>query len=189
MDGGDAAIDPHPTANGTDTLQIRGKSVPCTVLLGAILQGARQSAGEALGREVHQAWVAYPSWLGASGRADLETGLRAAGFQQARLVPAATAIALSLHHRGSRGRIGIARVHNGSVDLGIADLQDEAVELNRLAGIAIAPGRDLIGLLARHLIDRFRDETGLDLAARPKAVGAGPGRGPGRAPLPPPGTG
>ena len=137
----------------------------------AILRRIKESAEEALEEEVDQAVITVPAYFNDRQRQAVRTAGKLAGLKVLRVLnePTAAALAYGLG-RTLHQRIAIYDLGGGTFDISIIDIKDKIFEVIATGGDTFLGGVDFDDRLMQYLMQRFADQTGVDVSFDRRAV-------------------
>ncbi len=156
---------------GTDWRQpIDGRAFTPQELSAMILRKLRTDAENFLDTTVTDAVITVPAYFNDMQRNATKDAGTIAGLNVLRIInePTAAALAYGLDH-GAAQKVMVYDLGGGTFDVSVIEIGDGVIEVLATAGNNHLGGDDFDDALARHLMDAFRAQTGVDLAADPSA--------------------
>ncbi len=156
---------------GTDWRQpIDGRAFTPQELSAMILRKLRTDAENFLDTTVTDAVITVPAYFNDMQRNATKDAGTIAGLNVLRIInePTAAALAYGLDH-GAAQKVMVYDLGGGTFDVSVIEIGDDVIEVLATAGNNHLGGDDFDDALARHLMDAFRAQTGVDLAADPSA--------------------
>ena len=156
---------------GTDWRQpIDGRAFTPQELSAMILRKLRTDAENFLDTTVTDAVITVPAYFNDMQRNATKDAGTIAGLNVLRNInePTAAALAYGLDH-GAAQKVMVYDLGGGTFDVSVIEIGDDVIEVLATAGNNHLGGDDFDDALARHLMDAFRAQTGVDLAADPSA--------------------
>jgi molecular chaperone DnaK len=141
--------------------------------LSAFLLGKIKRDAEAfLGEPVKDAVVTVPAYFDDNQRSATKDAAAIAGLNVLRLVnePTAASLAYGLDRLGQELRIAVIDLGGGTLDVTIMEFGKGVFEVKATSGDTQLGGTDMNQALFEHLAQRFREASGFDVRADPKAM-------------------
>ncbi len=128
-----------------------------------ILQKLKQAAEDYLGETVSKAIITVPAYFDDLQRQATREAGELAGLEILRLVnePTAAAMAYGLG-KERQERVAVYDFGGGTFDLTILEINDGTFEVLTSQGDTHLGGDNLDSMLVQHLVDAFRDQSGID---------------------------
>jgi molecular chaperone DnaK len=139
----------------------------------AILRRIKDNAEEAIGDSVDQAVITVPAYFNDKQRQAVRSAGKLAGLKVLRVLnePTAAALAYGLG-RTLDQTVAIYDLGGGTFDISIIRIKDKIFEVIATGGDTFLGGVDFDDRLMQHVLSRFLDDTGIDLAYDRGAVTA-----------------
>jgi molecular chaperone DnaK len=167
-----AAANPEGTATAfkrrmgrRDTLRLRDREFSPEQLSAFLLQKIKRDAEAFLGETVEKAVVTVPAYFDDNQRSATKDACRIAGLDVARLVnePTAASLAYGLDRLGQDLRIAVIDLGGGTLDVTIMEFGKGVFEVKATSGDTQLGGTDMSQRLCDYLVERFRQESGIDI--------------------------
>ncbi|TAK43270.1 MAG: molecular chaperone DnaK [Betaproteobacteria bacterium] len=174
-----AAANPEGTASGFKRLmgtrrkvRLREREFTPEQLSAFLLQKIRRDAEAFLGEPVKDAVVTVPAYFDDNQRSATKDAATIAGLNVLRLVnePTAASLAYGLDRLNQDLRIAVIDFGGGTLDVTIMEFGKGVFEVKATSGDTRLGGTDMNQAILDELADRFREQSGLDLRADPKAA-------------------
>jgi molecular chaperone DnaK len=137
----------------------------------AILRRIKEAAEEAINEEVDQAVITVPAYFNDRQRQAVRSAGKLAGLKVLRVLnePTAAALAYGLG-RTLNQRVAIYDLGGGTFDISIIDIKDKIFEVIATGGDTFLGGVDFDDRLMQWTLQKFVDETGIDVSYDRRAV-------------------
>lgn len=147
------------------TLRLREREFTPEQLSAFLLQKIKRDAEAFLGETVEKAVVTVPAYFDDNQRSATKDACRIAGLEAARLVnePTAASLAYGLDRLGQELRIAVIDLGGGTLDVTVMEFGKGVFEVKSTSGDTQLGGTDMNARVYEYLVDRFRDQTGVDL--------------------------
>ncbi len=174
-----AAANPEGTASAfkrkmgrRDKINLRGQSFSPEQLSAFLLHKIKQDAESFLGETVTRAVVTVPAYFDDNQRNATKDACRIAGLEVERLInePTAASLAYGLDRLGEDLRIAVIDFGGGTLDVTIMEFGSGVFEVKATSGDTQLGGTDMDQSLVDYLVNRFRDESGIDVHNDQKAL-------------------
>lgn len=144
---------------------IFGKEYTPQQISAFILQKIKRDAEAFLGEPVHKAVVTVPAYFDDNQRQATKDAGTIAGLEVIRIVnePTAAALAYGLDKSGKQQTILVFDFGGGTLDVTIMEFGDGVFEVKATSGDTQLGGTDMDNALIKHIVKKFKDETGIDL--------------------------
>ncbi|NOY24400.1 MAG: Hsp70 family protein [Oligoflexia bacterium] len=131
----------------------------------AILRRIKEVAEDALGSNIEQAVITVPAYFNDRQRQAVRNAGKLAGLKVLRILnePTAAALAYGLGRNLSQ-RIAVYDLGGGTFDISVIDIKDRIFEVIATGGDTFLGGVDFDDRLMQHVLERFHQEHGIDLA-------------------------
>jgi len=137
-----------------------------------ILQKIKKDAEEFLGEKVEKAVITVPAYFDDNQRQATKDAGRIAGLEVVRLInePTAAALAYGLDKSDKEQTILVFDFGGGTLDVTIMEFGEGVFEVKSTSGDTQLGGSDMDDALLRHVLEKFKSETGVDLSEDDQAV-------------------
>lgn len=173
-----AAENPEGTVTGfkrkmgkRESLRLRDKEFTPEQLSAFLLQKIKNDAEAFLGEAVEKAVVTVPAYFDDNQRSATKDACKIAGLEVVRLVnePTAAALAYGLDRAGEDLKIAVIDFGGGTLDVTIMEFGQGVFEVKSTSGDTQLGGTDMNDLIFKHLAEKFKTQTGIDLMRDAKA--------------------
>lgn len=174
-----ASANPEGTASafkrkmGTrEKINLRGQSFGPEQLSAFLLQKIKQDAESFLGEKIEKAVVTVPAYFDDNQRNATKDACRIAGLEVVRLInePTAASLAYGLDRAGEDLRIAVIDFGGGTLDVTIMEFGGGVFEVKATSGDTQLGGTDMDQSLVDYLVNRFHEESGIDVQHDEKAL-------------------
>jgi molecular chaperone DnaK len=156
---------------GLVALSLDGKLLLPEHVQAEVLRKMKRTAEEYLGSEVTQAVITCPAYFNDSQRQATKKAAELAGLEVMRIVNEPTAAALAYGLTVSRNvRVAVFDFGGGTFDISILEIDKEVFEVKSTCGDTFLGGDAIDRRLADWIVERFSEETGLELAGDVQAM-------------------
>jgi molecular chaperone DnaK len=160
---------PYTCVKGKDDtvdVQVRGRAYTPQEISAMILQKLKQDAESYLGESVTQAVITVPAYFTDAQRQATKDAGTIAGLEVLRIInePTAASLSYGLDKQEQDQTILVFDLGGGTFDVSVLQLGDGVFEVKATAGNNHLGGDDFDNVLVRWMINKFRDEEGIDLA-------------------------
>lgn len=167
-------IAPYKIVAGKDKMacvEVEGKVYTPQEISAMILQKAKADAEKYLGEKVTDAVITCPAYFDDSQRQATKQAGEIAGFNVKRIVnePTASALAYGLDKK-KKGIVAVYDLGGGTFDISILEIGDGVFEVKATNGDTFLGGDDFDQKILHWLLDKFKKDTGVDLAKDPQAL-------------------
>lgn len=130
-----------------------------------ILAKLKADAESYLGSEVTEAVITVPAYFDDSQRQATKDAGKIAGLEVKRIInePTAAALAYGLDKDKADEKIAVFDLGGGTFDISILELGDGVFEVKSTNGDTHLGGEDFDTILVNHLLEQFKNESGIDL--------------------------
>jgi molecular chaperone DnaK len=158
-------------ANGDAWVDVDGKRLSPPEVSAMILQYLKKSAEAYLGEAVTKAVITVPAYFNDSQRQATKDAGKIAGLDVLRIInePTAAALAYGLDKKKSE-RIAIYDLGGGTFDISVLEIGEGVFEVKSTNGDTHLGGDDFDQRIMDWVIDEFKREHGVDLAADKTAL-------------------
>ncbi|MCQ8902609.1 MAG: molecular chaperone DnaK [Methanothrix sp.] len=150
---------------GTDyKVKVFGKEYTPEEISAHILRKIKQDAETFLGEKVEKAVITVPAYFNDNQRQATKDAGTIAGLDVVRIInePTAAALAYGLDKKGDQ-KIMVFDLGGGTLDVTIMEMGEGVFEVLSTSGDTQLGGRDMDERLLNYVIEKFRQETGIDL--------------------------
>ena len=132
-----------------------------------VLQKIKQDAEAKLGEKITQAVITVPAYFNDAQRQATKDAGAIAGLEVLRIInePTASSLAYGLDKTKTDATIAVFDLGGGTFDITSLQMGDGVVEVKSTNGDTFLGGDDFDQLILEWMIDEFKQETGIDLAA------------------------
>jgi len=129
-----------------------------------VLTKMKDTVADFIGEPVEDAVITVPAYFDDSQRQATQDAGKIAGLNVLRIInePTAAALSYGLGEQESR-KIAVFDLGGGTFDVSILEISDGVFEVRSTNGDTFLGGEDFDMKIVDHLIDGFKDETGIDL--------------------------
>lgn len=151
--------------NGDAWLGVGDRDYAPPEISAIVLRNMKQSAEAFLHEEIVDAVITVPAYFDDAQRQATKDAGRIAGLNVVRIInePTAAALAYGLDKKGKREILAIYDFGGGTFDFTLMEMNDGVFEVLSTSGDTFLGGEDLDHAVLQWLVDRFRDQTGIDL--------------------------
>ncbi len=152
---------------GTDyKVNIYGKEYTAQQISALILQKIKRDAETFLGEKLKKCVITVPAHFNDNQRQATKDAGEISGFSIARIInePTAASLAYGLDKLEKEMKIMVFSFGGGTNDTTIMDFGGGVFEVLSTSGDTQLGGTDLDNAVVQHLLDDFRDQTGIDLS-------------------------
>jgi len=157
---------------GTDwSAEIAGKTYTAQEISARILQKLKRDAEAFLGETVTEAVITVPAYFGDAQRQATKEAGQIAGLEVLRIVnePTAAALAYGLDKNHDQ-QILVFDLGGGTFDVSVLEIGEGVFEVKSTSGDTQLGGDDWDQRIIDWLVEQFKNEHGVDLAADPMAL-------------------
>ncbi|MDA8107204.1 MAG: Hsp70 family protein [Betaproteobacteria bacterium] len=174
-----ASANPEGTATAFKRLmgtrrkvRLRDREFTPEQLAAFLLQKIKRDAEAFLGEAVKDAVVTVPAYFDDNQRSATKDAASIAGLNVLRLVnePTAASLAYGLDRLQQELRIAVIDFGGGTLDVTLMESGKGVFEVKATSGDTQLGGTDMNNVLFDHLAGRFREQTGIDVKADPRAA-------------------
>jgi molecular chaperone DnaK len=166
---------PYTCVRGKDDtvdVQIRGQSYTPQEISAMILQKLKQDAESYLGESVTQAVITVPAYFTDAQRQATKDAGTIAGLEVLRIInePTAAALSYGLDKQEQDQTVLVFDLGGGTFDVSVLQLGEGVFEVKATSGNNHLGGDDFDNVLVRWLMDKFREQEGVDLSTDKMAL-------------------
>lgn len=156
----------------TVDVQVRGRTYTPQEISSMLLQKLKQDAEAYLGESVEQAVITVPAYFTDAQRQATKDAGTIAGLEVLRIInePTAAALSFGLDKQDEEQIVLVFDLGGGTFDVSILQLGDGVLEVQATAGNNHLGGDDFDGMIVSWMIDSFKEQEGIDLAADKMAL-------------------
>ncbi len=154
-------------ANGDAMVQLGDDSHAPAQISSFVLQKIKQDAEAKLGEKITQAVITVPAYFNDAQRQATKDAGTIAGLEVLRIInePTASSLAYGLDKTKSDATIAVFDLGGGTFDITVLQMGDGVFEVKSTNGDTFLGGDDFDQKILEWMIDEFKQETGIDLAA------------------------
>ena len=150
--------------NGDAFIEIQGRQHSPQEIASLILRQIKEFAEAFLGEEVTQAIITVPAYFDDSQRQATKDAGTIAGLEVLRIINEPTAASLSYGFGSDKHEtIAVYDLGGGTFDISILEIGEGVYEVKSTAGDTFLGGEDFDQRVMTFLLERFKEETGIDL--------------------------
>mgnify|MGYP001116722036 CR=1 FL=1 len=166
---------PYKCVMGRDEtvdVEIRDRAYTPQEISAMILQKLKKDAEDYLGQPVHQAVITVPAYFTDAQRQATKDAGTIAGLEVLRIVnePTAAALSYGLDKQEGDRKILVFDLGGGTFDVSILQMGDGIFEVKSTSGNNHLGGDDFDNCVLCAIVDRFKEDTGIDLAGDKMAL-------------------
>ncbi|MEM7412277.1 MAG: molecular chaperone DnaK [Myxococcota bacterium] len=154
----------EPAENGDVRVKIADRAYSPQEISAMVLAKMRETATDFIGEGVTEAVITVPAYFDDSQRQATQDAGKIAGLNVLRILnePTAAALAFGLD-KNKNGKIAVFDLGGGTFDVSILEINDSVFEVRSTNGDTFLGGEDWDLRLADHMLETFKDESGIDL--------------------------
>ena len=154
-------------SNGDAMVQLGEETHAPPQISSFVLQKIKQDAEAKLGEKITHAVITVPAYFNDAQRQATKDAGTIAGLEVLRIInePTASALAYGLDKTKTDATIAVFDLGGGTFDITILQMGDGVFEVKSTNGDTFLGGDDFDQLILEWMIDEFKQETGIDLAA------------------------
>ncbi|RKH43985.1 Hsp70 family protein [Corallococcus llansteffanensis] len=157
--------------NGDAAVTMGGKLYSLPQISSFVLSQLKTIAEQFLGGPIDAAVISVPAYYNDNQRNAVKEAGRLAGFDVKRIVNEPTAAALAYgFNRGLDQKILVYDLGGGTFDVSVLHLAGNVFEVLATGGDTFLGGADFDNRIMEYVLERFRDETKIDLTESPIAL-------------------
>lgn len=174
-----AAENPEGTAKAfkrrmgkREKIRLRDKEFTPEQLSAFLLKKIKNDAEAFLGEPVEKAVVTVPAYFDDNQRSATKDACKIAGLEVVRLVnePTAAALAYGLDRSDEDLKIAVIDFGGGTLDVTIMEFGKGVFEVKSTSGDTQLGGTDMNESIYKHLVEKFKTESGIDISDDKKAT-------------------
>lgn len=158
---------------GTDYKYVlHGKEFTPQQLSAFLLQKIKKDAEAFLGEPVKKAVITVPAYFNDNQRQATKDAGAIAGLEVVRIInePTAASLAYGLDKQDKEMRIMVFDFGGGTLDVTILEFGGGVFEVKATSGDTQLGGTDMDKVLVDYIVNKFRQDTGIDLTKDPMAI-------------------
>ena len=150
--------------NGDVRVKIADRAYSPQEISAMVLAKMRETATDFIGEGVTEAVITVPAYFDDSQRQATQDAGKIAGLNVLRILnePTAAALAFGLD-KNKNGKIAVFDLGGGTFDVSILEINDSVFEVRSTNGDTFLGGEDWDLRLADHMLESFKEESGIDL--------------------------
>ncbi|NNB91729.1 Hsp70 family protein [Corallococcus exiguus] len=157
--------------NGDTAVTMGGKLYTLPQVSSFVLSQLKTIAEQFLGGPIDAAVISVPAYYNDNQRNAVKEAGRLAGFDVKRIVNEPTAAALAYgFNRGLDQKVLVYDLGGGTFDVSVLHLAGNVFEVLATGGDSFLGGADFDNRIMEYVLERFRDETKVDLTESPIAL-------------------
>uniref|UniRef100_A0A061RYD5 Molecular chaperone DnaK n=1 Tax=Tetraselmis sp. GSL018 TaxID=582737 RepID=A0A061RYD5_9CHLO len=149
--------------NGDAWVEAGGQQYSPSQIGAFTLTKMKETAEAYLGRSVSQAVITVPAYFNDSQRQATKDAGKIAGLEVLRIINEPTAAALCYGADKKEGLVAVYDLGGGTFDISILEISGGVFEVKATNGDTFLGGEDFDNTLLKHLVDEFKQQTGIDL--------------------------
>ncbi|NOJ98624.1 Hsp70 family protein [Corallococcus coralloides] len=158
-------------SNGDTAVTLGGKLYTLPQVSSFVLSQLKTIAEQFLGGPIDAAVISVPAYYNDNQRNAVKEAGRLAGFDVKRIVNEPTAAALAYgFNRGLDQKVLVYDLGGGTFDVSVLHLAGNVFEVLATGGDSFLGGADFDNRIMEYVLERFRDETKVDLTESPIAL-------------------
>jgi len=153
-------------SNGDAWIEARGKSYSPSEIASFVLTKMKETAEAHTGKKITSAVITVPAYFDDSQRQATTNAGRIAGLDVKRIInePTAAALAYGLNKLDSEQKIAVYDLGGGTFDISVLDVDKGVFEVKATNGDTFLGGEDFDSTLLNHILNEYKNETGVDLS-------------------------
>lgn len=151
--------------NNKPYVKIDGREYSAEEISSMILAKMKKIAEDYIGEEVKDAVITVPAFFSDSAKAATKLAGELAGLNVLRIIAEPTAAILSSNIDMKKdGKYMVTDFGGSTLDLSVADISDNVVEILASYGDVYLGGSDIDNAIAKYFVDQFKEDNGIDLS-------------------------
>jgi len=151
--------------NGDAYVEVQGRKYSPPEISALVLREIKEFAEEFLGEEVTKAIITVPAYFDDSQRQATKDAGTIAGLEVVRIINEPTAASLAYGFgKDTNEVIAVYDLGGGTFDISILEIGDGILEVKSTAGDTFLGGEDFDSRIMEHLLEQFKQETGIDMS-------------------------
>ena len=158
--------------NDAVLIKYEGKAVRPAEISAKVLAQLKADAEKYLGETVTKAVITVPAYFNDDQRKATKDAGKIAGLEVERIInePTAAALAYGIDKKGKDEKIVVYDLGGGTFDVSILEISDGTFEVLATNGDTHLGGDNFDSVIIRHLLEKFKKDTGTDLSKDPMAM-------------------
>lgn len=170
----EAEVMPFKVVHGKNDMvcfQIGDKQYTPQEIAAKVLGKLIQAAEDHVGSKITEAVITVPAYFNDSQRQATKDAGKIAGLDVKRIVnePTAAALAYGLDKKKDE-KVAVFDFGGGTFDISVLEVGENVVEVLATGGNNHLGGDNVDEILINHLVDTFKNDTGIDVASDPMAM-------------------
>lgn len=151
--------------NGDAWVEVNGRKYSPQEISSRIIRKMKQTAEDYFGEEITEAVITVPAYFNDAQRSATKDAGKIAGLTVRRIInePTAAALAYGFDHSGDKNVV-VFDLGGGTFDVSIVQLRGGVFEVVATSGDNHLGGEDFDRAVLDFLMERFREETGVDVS-------------------------
>jgi len=151
--------------NGDAYVEVQGRKYSPPEISALVLREIKEFAEEFLGEEVTKAIITVPAYFDDSQRQATKDAGTIAGLEVVRIINEPTAASLAYGFGKDKNEvIAVYDLGGGTFDISVLEIGDGILEVKSTAGDTFLGGEDFDSRIMEHLLEQFKQETGIDMS-------------------------
>lgn len=166
-------VTPYEISRGPDGsayVKARGRSYSPSEIAAIVLTEMKNTAENHLGEKIEGAVITVPAYFNDSQRKATKDAGTIAGIEVKRIINEPTAAALAYGLSGKDGIVAVYDLGGGTFDISILEIKDGVFQVKATNGDTFLGGEDFDNLLVQYILDKFKEEEGIDLSKNTLAL-------------------
>jgi molecular chaperone DnaK len=158
-------------SNGDAWIQAGGKGHSPSQIGSYVLHKMKETADAYLGKPATKAVVTVPAYFNDSQRQATKDAGKISGLDVLRIINEPTAAALAYGMDKNDGKIiAVYDLGGGTFDISILEINNGVFEVKATNGDTACGGEDIDVIVAEHIMNEFKNQTGVDIKSDKMAV-------------------
>ena len=161
-----------PAKNGDAWIRARGEGYSPVQIGAFVLEKIKETAERYFGAPVKKAVITVPAYFNDAQRQATKDAGTIAGLDVVRIInePTAAALAYGLDKGDRQRTIVVYDLGGGTFDVSVLEIAEGVFEVKATNGDTKLGGEDFDNAVMEHMMESFKQETGIDLHNDPMAV-------------------
>ncbi|AAV86762.1 molecular chaperone DnaK [Anaplasma marginale str. Dawn] len=161
-----------PAKNGDAWIRARGEGYSPVQIGAFVLEKIKETAERYFGAPVKKAVITVPAYFNDAQRQATKDAGTIAGLDVVRIInePTAAALAYGLDKGDKQRTIVVYDLGGGTFDVSVLEIAEGVFEVKATNGDTKLGGEDFDNAVMEHMMESFKQETGIDLHNDPMAV-------------------